>query len=122
MLRKPCGFVACLSLSVVVLTAAALGQTPPPLKAPGLSTAPAEELMRVYGQLRSLQGSGQSGVAETAVWKRDAGTFTFKDGKITFAAPGSDPWVILPEPAAAGHVYKIKIAYDEDSTRDSRII
>ena len=34
----------------------------------------------------------------------------------------SDPWVILPEPAAAGRVYKIKIAYDEDSTRDSRII
>ena len=43
--------------------------------------------MRVYGQLRSLQGSDQSGVAENVAWKRDAGTFTFKDGKIAFAAP-----------------------------------
>ena len=32
--------------------------------------------MRVYGQLRSLQGSDQSGVAENVAWKRDAGTFT----------------------------------------------
>ncbi|PYV03172.1 MAG: hypothetical protein DMG26_09955 [Acidobacteria bacterium] len=87
MLRKPCGIVACLSLCVAALAAAALGQSPPPLKAPSLSTAPAEELMRVYGQLRSLQGSDQSGVAENVAWKRDAGTFTFKDGKIAFAAP-----------------------------------
>jgi hypothetical protein len=34
----------------------------------------------------------------------------------------SDPWVILPEPAAPGKVYTLKIAYDEDSTRDSRIV
>ena len=34
----------------------------------------------------------------------------------------SDPWVILPEPAAPGHIYTIKISYDEDSTRDSRVI
>lgn len=34
----------------------------------------------------------------------------------------SDPWIILPEPAMSGRVYKIKIAYDEDSTHDSRII
>src|SRR5439155_24389434 len=67
--------------------AAALRQAPPPSKAPSLSTAPAEELMRVYGQLRSLQGSNQSGVAENVAWKRDAGTFTFKEGKIAFAAP-----------------------------------
>src|SRR5213596_570164 len=87
MLRKLCGTVACLCLSVVALAAAALGQVPPPSKAPSLSTAPAEELMRVYGQLRSLQGSDQSGVAENVAWKRDAGTFAFKEGKIAFAAP-----------------------------------
>lgn len=34
----------------------------------------------------------------------------------------SDPWVILPEPAAPGHLYQIKISYDEDSTRESRVI
>src|SRR6266481_3587209 len=34
----------------------------------------------------------------------------------------SDPWVILPEPAAAGKLYKLKFSYEEDSTRDSRII
>ena len=34
----------------------------------------------------------------------------------------SDPWVILPEPASPGHPYVLKIAYDEDSTRESRII
>src|SRR5438093_1291432 len=55
MLRNVWGTVTCL-LSVVALAAAALGQTPPPSKAASLSTAPAEELMRVYGQLRSLQG------------------------------------------------------------------
>jgi hypothetical protein len=34
----------------------------------------------------------------------------------------SDPWIILPEPAAPGKVYNLKIAYEEDSTRDSRIV
>jgi hypothetical protein len=34
----------------------------------------------------------------------------------------SDPWIILPEPAAAGKVYNLKVAYAEDSTRDSRIV
>lgn len=34
----------------------------------------------------------------------------------------SDPWVILPEPAAAGRFYTMRITYDEDSTRDSRVI
>ena len=34
----------------------------------------------------------------------------------------SDPWVILPEPAAAGKTYKLKIEYQEDSTHDSRIV
>jgi len=34
----------------------------------------------------------------------------------------SDPWVILAEPAQPGQVYKMKIAYAEKATRDSRII
>ena len=34
----------------------------------------------------------------------------------------NDPWVILPELAAAGKVYTMKITYDEDSTSDSRIV
>jgi hypothetical protein len=34
----------------------------------------------------------------------------------------SDPWLILPEPARQGEKYKIKIAYTEDSTSDSRIV
>ena len=34
----------------------------------------------------------------------------------------SDPWVILPEPANPGRSYSMKIAYAEDSTRESRIV
>jgi aminopeptidase N len=34
----------------------------------------------------------------------------------------NDPWVILPEPAQAGKVYKLQIEYEEDSTRQSRIV
>jgi aminopeptidase N len=34
----------------------------------------------------------------------------------------SDPWIILPEPAGPGKVYNVKIAYEEDSTPDSRIV
>lgn len=34
----------------------------------------------------------------------------------------SDPWLILPEPAAAGKTYNYKIAYAEDSTLDSRVV
>jgi len=57
------------------------------LPAADLATASPEELLRVYQQLRSLQGSDQGAVAENAVWKRDAATFTFIDGRLTFAQP-----------------------------------
>jgi hypothetical protein len=57
------------------------------LSAADLSTAPPEELLRLYQQLRSLQGSDQGAVAENAEWKRDAATFTFIDGRLTFAQP-----------------------------------
>ncbi len=57
------------------------------LSAADLSTAPPEELLRFYQQLRSLQGSDQGAVAENVDWKRDAATFTFIDGRLTFAQP-----------------------------------
>jgi hypothetical protein len=44
-------------------------------------------LVRLYQQLRSLQGSDQGAVAENVDWKRDAATFTFVDGRLTFAQP-----------------------------------
>jgi len=52
-----------------------------------LANAPSEDLLKVYAQLRSLQGSDLSAVTESVVWKRDSGTFTFKDGQLTFATP-----------------------------------
>src|SRR6266702_668766 len=54
---------------------------------PDLSTAPSDDLLKVYTQLRSLHGGGQGAVTENVVWKRDAATFTFVDGRISFAAP-----------------------------------
>ncbi len=58
-----------------------------PGQAPGISAAPSEDLVRVYGELRSLQVGEQSAVTENVAWKRDAGTFTFREGRLTFAAP-----------------------------------
>src|SRR3989449_10680194 len=58
-----------------------------PGQAPGISAAPSEDLVRVYGELRSLQVGEQSAVTESVAWKRDAGTFTFREGRLTFAAP-----------------------------------
>ena len=52
-----------------------------------LSKAPAEELLRVYEQLRQLRAGDQWAIAENVVWKRDAGTFKFREGRFTFAAP-----------------------------------
>jgi hypothetical protein len=52
-----------------------------------LATAPSEELLRVYSQLRHLGAGNQWAVAENVTWKRDAGTFTFAEGKLVFAAP-----------------------------------
>jgi len=34
----------------------------------------------------------------------------------------SDPWVILPEAVKPGNSYKLKISYEENSTRESRVI
>lgn len=58
-----------------------------PAAAADLATAPAQQLLKVYAQLAALEGSTQGAIAENAVFKRDAGTFTFVDGRLTFAAP-----------------------------------
>ena len=52
-----------------------------------LPVAPPEELLRVYGQLRALRGSDRWALTENVVWKRDAATFTFVEGRLTFAEP-----------------------------------
>jgi hypothetical protein len=57
------------------------------LKAADLANAPSEDLLKVYTKLRVLRARDQGAVAENVVWKRDAGTFTFKDGRLAFAAP-----------------------------------
>lgn len=54
---------------------------------PDLAAASSDDLLKVYAQLRSLQGSDVSAVAENVTWKRDSATFTFKDGRLTFSAP-----------------------------------
>ena len=52
-----------------------------------LSTAPSQDLLKTYQQLRSLQGSRQYASVEEVVLKRDVATFTFFNGYITFAEP-----------------------------------
>jgi hypothetical protein len=52
-----------------------------------LSTASSQELMDIYQQLRALQRSSAVAITENVVFKRDAATFTFTSGRITFAAP-----------------------------------
>jgi Peptidase family M1 domain len=56
-------------------------------RAADLSRAPSEDLLRVYAELRALKGSSEGGVAENVEFKRDAATFRFLDGRMTFAAP-----------------------------------
>jgi hypothetical protein len=56
-------------------------------QAADLATAASEDLVKVYAQLRSLQGSTQGAVTENVAWPRDAATFTFADGHLTFAEP-----------------------------------
>ena len=67
---------------LVVCVCLALGA-----RAADLSTAPSEELLKTYAQLRSLHGSPQWAVTENVEWKRDAATFRFVKGRIALAAP-----------------------------------
>ncbi len=69
-------------LTILLLCAGALTGRPQ-----DLATAPSAELLQVYHQLRALQGSNQGAVTEGVVFKRDAATFTFTSGNLTFAAP-----------------------------------
>jgi len=69
------------------LSRAAVPQEAAGSSAADLATASSQDLLRIYAQLQSLQGSEQSAVADNVVWKRDSATFTFKDGRLTFAAP-----------------------------------
>ncbi len=59
----------------------------PGARAVDLSTAPAEELMKTYAQLRALHGGPQSAVAENVEFKRDSATFRFVSGRMALAAP-----------------------------------
>jgi hypothetical protein len=52
-----------------------------------LPTAPSEDLLKVYAQLLDLRGSDKWAVTENAEWQRDAATFTFVDGHLSFAEP-----------------------------------
>jgi hypothetical protein len=55
--------------------------------AANLPTAPSDELLKVYAQLRAFQGSEQWAITENVEWQRDAATFTFVDGHLSFAEP-----------------------------------
>jgi hypothetical protein len=55
-----------------------------------LSTAPSQDLLAVYRQLRTIQGGDKAATIENIVFKRDSATFTFVSGRITFAAPVAD--------------------------------
>jgi len=76
------GLFICVRLFLYLLVGAQAS-----LKAADLANAPSEELLKVYAKLRSLQSSDQGAVAENVVWKRDAGTFAFKDGRLSVAVP-----------------------------------
>ena len=56
-------------------------------RAADLPTAPSEDLLKVYAQLRAFQGSEQWAITENVEWQRDAATFTLLDGHLTFAQP-----------------------------------
>lgn len=56
-------------------------------EAADLSTSSSQELLATYKQLRSIQGGSQSASTENVIFKRDAATFTFNNGRITFAEP-----------------------------------
>ncbi len=74
MFTRACMLALCLSLSLGV-------------RAADLATAPSEDLLKIYAQLRSLHGSTQGAVTENVAWQQDAATFTFKDGHLTLAEP-----------------------------------
>ena len=51
-----------------------------------LSTAPSQDLLSIYKDLRAIKGGKDAAAAENVVLKRDAATFRFASGRFTFAA------------------------------------
>jgi hypothetical protein len=61
--------------------------TPAAVTGTGLAQAAPEALLKIYDQLANLPGSDQYAITENVSFKRDAGTFTFRTGRLAFAAP-----------------------------------
>ncbi|MGO9272914.1 MAG: M1 family aminopeptidase [Terriglobia bacterium] len=74
------------SRAAVAQAAAGIPSGPAPAVT-DLAAASPDDLLKVYEQLRSLQASDQSAVAENVAWQRDSATFNFKEGRLTFAVP-----------------------------------
>jgi hypothetical protein len=55
-----------------------------------LSTASSRDLIGIYKQLRTIQGSDKAATTENIVFRRDSATFNFISGRIAFAAPIAD--------------------------------
>ncbi|MGH9452384.1 MAG: M1 family aminopeptidase, partial [Terriglobia bacterium] len=72
----------CLKLAIILLSLATSAAA-----AADLSESSPQDLLQVYQQLRQLQGSTRTAVTENVAWQRDAATFTFRSGHLTFAAP-----------------------------------
>jgi hypothetical protein len=68
-------------MTVVILHLAVL------VHAAELTTASSQELVSLYRQLKAIQGGSQAASTENVVFKRDAATFTFINGRLTFAEP-----------------------------------
>ena len=73
------GLISIVSVAIAALAVRGL--------AADLATATPESLMHIYAQLRQLKAGDQWAAAERVSLKRDAGTFTFTDGRLNFAAP-----------------------------------
>jgi hypothetical protein len=58
-----------------------------PAFAADLAAASSQDLLALYKQLRSIQGTDKAAIAENVIFKRDAANFTFLTGRIAFAAP-----------------------------------
>lgn len=71
----------CLALALLLSVAAS------PTRAQDLATSPAVQLLQVYHQLRSIQGSDEAATLNDVAFRRDAATFTFSSGTLTFATP-----------------------------------
>jgi Peptidase family M1 domain len=74
-------------LFIILAAASALLIPAFSLQAGDLSTAPSADLVRVYKDLRSLHSGDSWTVTEGVALTRDSASFSFKEGKLTYAAP-----------------------------------